>query len=195
MIKIENLHISFKDKKVLKGLNLTVPKNSVFGFIGKNGSGKTTTMKAILGLLTPNEGEVFVNDEKVEFGGTNTNKYIGYLPDVPEFYTFMTASEFLYFCAELTNMKKEDIKPRVEEMLALVGLENEKHQIKGFSRGMKQRLGIAQALLNKPKLLICDEPTSALDPVGRKEILYILKSLLLIHLLSKTLSIRNTFKA
>ena len=176
MIKIEDLHVSFKDKKVLKGLNLNVPEGSVFGFIGKNGAGKTTTMKAILGILTPQEGNICVNGERVLFGGANTNKYIGYLPDVPEFYSFMTAYEFLEFCAQITNMNKELMKPRILEMLKLVGLEDEKHQIKGFSRGMKQRLGIAQALLNKPKLLICDEPTSALDPIGRKQILDILKS-------------------
>ena len=176
MIKIKNLHISFKDKEVLKGIDLHVPKNSIYGFLGKNGAGKTTTMKTILGFLTPDDGEVIVNDEVVKFGGESTNKYIGYLPDVPEFYSYMTAREFLAFCAELTKINKEEIKPRVDEILKLVGLENEKHKIKGYSRGMKQRLGIAQALLNKPKLLICDEPTSALDPVGRKEILDTLKA-------------------
>ena len=176
MIKIKNLNISFKDKEVLKGIDLHVPKNSIYGFLGKNGAGKTTTMKTILGFLTPDDGEVIVNDEVVKFGGESTNKYIGYLPDVPEFYSYMTAREFLAFCAELTKINKEEIKPRVDEILKLVGLENEKHKIKGYSRGMKQRLGIAQALLNKPKLLICDEPTSALDPVGRKEILDTLKA-------------------
>ena len=176
MIKIEDLHLSFKDKKVLKGLNLNIPEGSIFGFIGKNGAGKTTTMKAILGILTPDSGSIYVNSEKVVFSGLNTNKYIGYLPDVPEFYSFMTAYELLKFCAEITGICKDEIKPRIEDMLKLVGLENEKHQIKGFSRGMKQRLGIAQALLNKPKLLICDEPTSALDPIGRKQILDILKN-------------------
>ena len=175
MIKINNLYIKFKDKEVLKGLNLNIHSNSVFGFIGKNGAGKTTTMKAILGLLIPDNGEIYVNNEKVIFGGVNTNKYIGYLPDVPEFYNFMTAYEFLSFCLELSNINKDEIKPRIIEMLKLVGLENENHKIKGYSRGMKQRLGIAQALLNKPKLLICDEPTSALDPIGRKQILDILK--------------------
>ena len=176
MIDIRNLYIKFGDKKVLNGINLHIPENSIFGFIGKNGAGKTTTMKAILGLLTPDDGKVYIKGEEVVFGGTNTNKNIGYLPDVPEFYSFLTTSEFLYFCAELTNIPKDEITPRIKEILKLVGLENEKHYIKGFSRGMKQRLGIAQALLNKPKLLICDEPTSALDPIGRKQILDILKS-------------------
>ena len=176
MLQIFDLSIKFKDKEVLKGLNLNVPTNSVFGFVGKNGAGKTTTMKIILGLLKPDNGKVYVNGEEVSYGYTHTNKYIGFLPDVPEFYSFMTAEEFLKFCAEITEIKKEEINNRIKEVLTLVGLENEKHKIKGFSRGMKQRLGIAQALLNKPKLLICDEPTSALDPIGRKEILDILKS-------------------
>ena len=176
MLQISDLSIKFKDKEVLKGLNLNVPSNSVFGFVGKNGAGKTTTMKIILGLLKPDNGKVYVNGEEVSYGYTQTNKYIGFLPDVPEFYSFMTAEEFLKFCAEITEIKKEEINNRIKEVLTLVGLENEKHKIKGFSRGMKQRLGIAQALLNKPKLLICDEPTSALDPIGRKEILDILKS-------------------
>lgn len=174
MLRIEGLCKRFGEKEVLRGLDLCVPKNSIFGFIGKNGSGKTTTMKTILGLIKADSGEIFVNGEKVVYGQTDTNKYIGYLPDVPEFYSFMTAKEYLYFCGEITGMDKAEIMVRTDELLKLVGLYNEKHRIKGFSRGMKQRLGIAQALLNKPKLLICDEPTSALDPIGRKEILDIL---------------------
>lgn len=174
MLKIENLKKRFGDKEVLKELSLTVPEKSIFGFIGKNGAGKTTTMKTILGLMKPNEGEIFVNGEKVVFGQTSTNQYIGYLPDVPEYYSFMTTTEYLHFCGEITGLSKAERTKRADELLALVGLKGETHRIKGFSRGMKQRLGIAQALLNKPKLLICDEPTSALDPVGRKEILDIL---------------------
>lgn len=177
LLNITNLHKRFGNKEVLKGLNLTVPQNSIFGFIGKNGAGKTTTMKTILGLIKPEEGAVKVDGKKVIYGKTKTNRHIGYLPDVPAFYSFMTAKEYLAFCGEIAGMDKAQIKTRSEELLSLVGLENERHRIKGFSRGMKQRLGIAQALLGHPKLLICDEPTSALDPVGRKEILDILKSI------------------
>lgn len=174
MLHIKNLNKSFGDKQVLKGLNLSVPEHSIFGFIGKNGAGKTTTMKTVLGLLKADEGEIVVNGEKVVYGQTSTNKFIGYLPDVPEFYKFMTAAEYLRFCGEITGMDKSESQRRCNELLDLVGLGDETHRIKGFSRGMKQRLGIAQALLNRPKLLICDEPTSALDPVGRKEVLDIL---------------------
>ena len=174
MLRITGLCKRFGDKEVLRGVDLAVPKHSIYGFIGKNGSGKTTTMKTVLGLLRPDAGEITVNGERVVYGQTATNRYIGYLPDVPEYYSFMTAEEYLRFCAEITDMDREEIDARVAELLALVGLANEGHRIKGYSRGMKQRLGIAQALLNKPKLLICDEPTSALDPVGRKEILDIL---------------------
>lgn len=174
ILRIENLEKSFGDKKVLRGVNLSVPPKKVFGFVGKNGAGKTTTMKLVLGLMTANAGEIFVNGEKVTYGNTKTNRFIGYLPDVPEYYSFMTPKEYLSFCGEITKMDKKEIRTRSEELLKLVGLGEEKHRIKGFSRGMKQRLGIAQALLNRPKLLICDEPTSALDPLGRKEILDIL---------------------
>ena len=176
MLRITGLQKRFGDKKVLNGLDLSVPEHSIFGFIGKNGAGKTTTMKMVLGLLMADAGEIMVNGDKVVYGQTFTNQYIGYLPDVPEFYPFMTAPEYLRFCGEISGMKKAENEKRCKELLELVGLGDETHRIKGFSRGMKQRLGIAQALLNRPKLLICDEPTSALDPVGRKEILDILLS-------------------
>ena len=177
ILNIRGLHKRFGDKEVLRGLDLCVPENSIFGFIGKNGSGKTTSMKTVLGLIKADSGEITVNGETVKYGQTATNRHIGYLPDVPAFYPFMTAAEYLRFCGDISGLSKEESENRCRELLALVGLEDENHRIKGFSRGMKQRLGIAQALLNQPKLLICDEPTSALDPVGRKEILDILSSL------------------
>ena len=176
ILTIKNLKKSFGEKEVLCGLDLSVPSNSIYGFVGRNGAGKTTTMKAVLGLLRADEGEILVVGEKVVFGQTATNRHIGYLPDVPEFYSFMTPREYLRLCGESLGMNGADIKKRSEELLELVGLADEKHRIRGFSRGMKQRLGIAQALLGSPKLLICDEPTSALDPIGRKEILDILFS-------------------
>lgn len=174
IVQITGLRKSFGDKTVLRGLELTVPEHSVFGFVGKNGAGKTTTMKILLGLVKADAGQVKICGETVTYGQTPTNRHIGYLPDVPEFYSYMTAREYLRYCGQITGMSPAEIENRTRELLRLVGLAGENHRIRGYSRGMKQRLGIAQALLNRPKLLICDEPTSALDPVGRKEILDIL---------------------
>lgn len=176
ILTIRGLKKSFGKKDVLCGLDLSVPEHSVFGFIGRNGAGKTTTMRAVLGLLKADAGEILVAGEKVVYGQTPTNRHIGYLPDVPEFYSFMTAREYLRLCGESLQLPQKEIVERSEELLTLVGLGDEKHRIKGYSRGMKQRLGIAQALLARPRLLICDEPTSALDPIGRKEILDLLLS-------------------
>jgi ABC-2 type transport system ATP-binding protein len=175
ILQIQNLSKSFGNNKIIDNLSFSVPEHSIFGFIGQNGAGKTTTMKMVLGLLKADNGSISVCGEKVSFGQTKTNQYIGYLPDVPEFYSYMRPREYLTLCGEVTGLTREKIKNRSEELLTLVGLHGVNKKIGGFSRGMKQRLGIAQALLNEPKLLICDEPTSALDPVGRKEILDILK--------------------
>ena len=173
-LKIENLHKSFGKNKIINGLSMSIPENTIFGFLGKNGAGKTTTMKMILGFLKKDEGSIKVFGEEVSFGQSKTNRFIGYLPDVPEFYVYMTAKEYLNLCGAITGLSKNEIKNKSEELLELVGLKDVNKRISGYSRGMKQRLGIAQALLNSPKLLICDEPTSALDPLGRKEILDII---------------------
>jgi ABC-2 type transport system ATP-binding protein len=174
VLELKNLEKSFGKLEVIKDLSFAVEEHSVFGFIGKNGAGKTTTMKMILGFLQPDAGEIYVNGERVAYGNSKTNRYIGYLPDVPEFYGYMSPKEYLRLCGEITGLPKEVTQARSKELLSMVGLENTNRRIRGFSRGMKQRLGIAQALLNEPRLLICDEPTSALDPIGRKEILDIL---------------------
>lgn len=174
VLEIKQLYKSFGNRKVLNGMDMVVPEHSIFGFVGQNGAGKTTTMKIVLGLLTSTSGNVTVCGEKVSYGETKTNRNIGYLPDVPEFYGYMNPMEYLKLCGEITGLSKTQISAKGEELLSLVGLADERRRINSFSRGMKQRLGIAQALLNEPKLLICDEPTSALDPIGRKEILDIL---------------------
>ena len=174
VLELHDVAKHFGSKEVLRGVTLAVPENCVFGFVGRNGAGKTTTMKTVLGLLRPDGGEIAVCGEKVTYGGARTNRFIGYLPDVPAFYGHLTAAEYVALCGRVTGMKTDDCRARTDELLRLVGLEEEHHRIRGFSRGMKQRLGIAQALINRPRLLICDEPTSALDPVGRKEILDIL---------------------
>ena len=173
-LKIENLHKSIGKNKIINGLSMSIPENTIFGFLGKNGAGKTTTMKMILGFLKKDEGSIKVFGEEVSFGQSKTNRFIGYLPDVPEFYGYMTAEEYLNLCGSITGLSKNEIENKSEELLELVGLRDVNKRISGYSRGMKQRLGIAQALLNSPKLLICDEPTSALDPLGRKDILDII---------------------
>ena len=164
VLTLRNLHKAFGRQKVLQGIDLTVPQHSIFGFIGKNGAGKTTTMKTILGLEKADAGELYIMQEPVVFGNTRTNRYIGYVSDVPEFYGFMTAREYLQLCAEISGLAAQKAKTRIDELLQLVGLsETGKKRCATFSREMKQRLAIAE------------EPTSALDPQGRKEILTILE--------------------
>lgn len=174
ILEVKNLKKSFNGHAVIRDLSFQVPEHSVFGFLGENGAGKTTTMKMILGLLQPDAGEIRIAGNRVSYGETKTNRMIGYLPDVPEFYNYMRAKEYLKLCGEVSGMPAKKILEKSGELLEIVGLKDVKQKIGGYSRGMKQRLGIAQALLNDPKLLLCDEPTSALDPVGRKEILDIL---------------------
>jgi ABC-2 type transport system ATP-binding protein len=175
ILNINRLSKNYGKSKVIDNIDLNVPEGSIFGFIGQNGAGKTTTMKMILGLLKSDTGEIKVCGETVSYGRTNTNRNVGYLPDVPEFYNYMKPIEYLALCGEIAKLSKSETRSRSNELLSLVGLDGVKRRIGGFSRGMKQRLGIAQALLSRPRLLICDEPTSALDPMGRKDILDILR--------------------
>lgn len=176
VLEVRDIRKSFGSKKVLQGVSFSVPENCIFGFIGRNGAGKTTTMRAVLGMLRTDGGEIEVLGERVSFGRPPAGGRVGFLPDVPEYYGYMNAGEYLTLCGSISGMDSKDIKNRSEELLTLVGLSGEKHRIKGYSRGMKQRLGIAQALMGRPDLLICDEPTSALDPVGRKDILDIISA-------------------
>lgn len=175
ILTIENLEMRFGDFTVLDGLDLSVPEHCIYGFLGQNGAGKTTTMKLILGLLKPAGGKITVCGEPVTYGETKTNRMVGYLPDVPAFYGYMSAMEYLTLCGRISGLNKTQTQKKSRELLELVGLSNGKKRIGGYSRGMKQRLGIAQALLSSPRLLICDEPTSALDPVGRSDVLSILE--------------------
>ena len=175
VLEVKNLVKAFAGQQVLGGLTMAVPEHSVYGFLGRNGAGKTTTMKIILGLLKADGGAVSVMGERVCYGNTPTNRYVGYLPDVPEFYPYMNAREYMELCADISGLEKKYARNRISGLLSMVELAAYKKRIGGYSRGMKQRLGIAQALLGEPSLLICDEPTSALDPAGRKEILDILK--------------------
>lgn len=177
VLAVEHLTKRFGNTPVLEDLTLSVPEHSVFGFIGRNGAGKTTTMKMIMGFLRPTSGTITVNGRPVVYGNARTNRDIGYLPDVPVFYDYMSPREYLRLCGHVVGLDAPTIHARSDELLELVGLEETAdRRIHGFSRGMRQRLGIAQALLNEPRLLICDEPTSALDPIGRRDILDILEA-------------------
>ena len=177
MLEIKNVSKAFGNFKAVDNVSFSVPENCIFGFIGANGAGKTTTMKMVLGLLAPDAGEIKICGEKVHFGATKTNRLVGYLSDVPEFYNYMRPREYMKLCGEIVGLTNSVIKTRTDDLLSLVGMADVKKKIGGFSRGMKQRLGMAQALIGEPRLLICDEPTSALDPIGRREILDILSQI------------------
>ena len=163
-------------KRALDAVDLVVPEGSIFGFLGPNGAGKTTMVRLLTGLAHPSGGSARVLGREVVSGGT-VGAAVGYLPDVPGFYDWMTGEEFLRFAGQLFGIAKPVLRARVEQLLDLSGLLEVRTRIGGYSRGMKQRLGIAQALINAPRLLILDEPTSALDPMGRKDILDMLASL------------------
>ena len=168
-IETDNLTKVFGAKTAVDHLNLRVPKGSIFGFLGPNGAGKTTTIRLLMGLALPTSGTASVLNEPLL--GKKYLKKVGFLPDVPNYYNWMRAEEFLIFCGELFGAEQRELRPWVKELLEITGLKGVKTKIGGYSRGMKQRLGIAQALINHPELVIMDEPTSALDPIGRKEVL------------------------
>jgi ABC-2 type transport system ATP-binding protein len=175
-IETVGLTKTYGQVRALDGLDLVVDEGSIFGFLGPNGAGKTTTVRLLTGLAHATTGEVKILGSGVRAGDT-VGAGIGYLPDVPGFYDWMTGDEFLRFAGSLFGIAKPQLQSRLEMLLDLAGLVDVKAKIGGYSRGMKQRLGIAQALINAPRLLILDEPTSALDPIGRKEVLEMLASL------------------
>jgi ABC-2 type transport system ATP-binding protein len=178
VLEIKGLTKQYRTVRAVDGLNLELARGGIFGFLGQNGAGKTTTLRMIANLARPTAGEITICGTRVVFGSCRTNASIGYLPDVPQFYDWMKPSEYLVLCARLMGMNRTDAERRSGELLGTVGLRDAaRRRIKGFSRGMKQRLGIAQALVHNPALLLMDEPTSALDPIGRKEVLDIVNDL------------------
>ena len=170
-IETQNLCKQFKHQKALDGVNLQIPEGSVFGLLGPNGAGKTTFLRIVMGFAKASEGDVLVNGKSIMLGKSDYKKNLGFLCDVPAFYGWMKAIDYLKFVAELSNVNKNFITERVSNLLKTAGLNDVNTPISGFSRGMKQRLGIAQALIHNPKIVLLDEPTSALDPIGRKEVL------------------------
>ncbi len=177
-IRCQGLTKRYGNIIALDELNLVVEKQSVFGFLGPNGAGKTTTIRLLTGLSLPSAGAAWVADEEVKADSQALRSKIGYLPDVPAFYEWMTGREFLYFVGELHRIPVQESTKRTDEILELVDLQEAAgRRIGGYSRGMKQRLGIAQALINQPEVLFMDEPTSALDPIGRRDVLLLIERL------------------
>ena len=167
----------YRETRALDGVDLAVPTGSVFGFLGPNGAGKTTTLRILTGLARATSGSASIFSHDVTTASSSARALVGFLPDVPGFYEWMTAEEFLRFAGGLFALDARVLAERVSALLDLAGLAGVRTRIGGYSRGMKQRLGVAQALINAPQLLMLDEPTSALDPIGRKEVLDMIASL------------------
>lgn len=177
-ISVKNLSKNFSSFTAVDDLSFEVTKNHVVGFLGPNGAGKTTALRMLVGLSKPSQGSITIADTPVVFGTSDANTKIGYLPELPSMYRWMTGFEYLSFVADIFGLKGEKKAEKIAELLNLVDLTEAKHKrISTFSGGMKQRLGIAQALLNDPEVLILDEPVSALDPLGRKEVLKVIEKL------------------
>ncbi|WP_274308765.1 ABC transporter ATP-binding protein [Solibacillus daqui] len=169
-IDVQNLSKQFGPKKVVDNVSFTLTPNKATALIGPNGAGKTTTLSMLAGLLKPTSGKIFMP------GVMDVRTAIGFLPQYPQFYSWLTALEYMEMFANLSGVDKRSVKEKCKKMLSFVGLEDAMHKkTVTFSGGMKQRLGIAQALIHEPKLLLLDEPVSALDPVGRREVMNLLK--------------------
>jgi len=174
MIRTEQLSKIFKvgfwlqKVQALKDLTLTVEKGEVFGFLGPNGAGKTTTIKILVGLIKPTSGRAFILGKPA--GDIEVLARIGFLPEQPIFYEYLSGEEFLNFCAKFFPLTEAEKKKRIDYLLNLVRLEGARRlPLRKFSKGMLQRIGLAQALIHNPELVILDEPMSGLDPIGRKE--------------------------
>jgi ABC-2 type transport system ATP-binding protein len=177
VIEIENLskdyEVGFLRKRrvrALDGLTLSVARGEVFGFLGGNGAGKSTTMKLLMRLIYPTEGRAQILGRDIE--DVSMHARIGYLPEHPYFYDYLTAREFLIYCAELFGHTRQDCRERAARLLSLVRLDAKSwdKQMRKFSKGMLQRVGLAQALVNDPEVVFLDEPMSGLDPIGRREV-------------------------
>jgi ABC-2 type transport system ATP-binding protein len=177
-IRCRSLSRRYGSIEALKPLDLDVPTGSIFGFLGRNGAGKTTTMRLLTGLARPTSGEAWIADTPVTGDDGAARTQFGYLPQEPAFYNWMTPRDYLNYVAAMFFLPDGERKRRIAEILELVGLEGAaRRTIGGFSGGMKQRLGVAQALIHRPPVLLLDEPTSALDPAGRYDVLTLIEGL------------------
>ena len=176
-IELRGLTKRFGDTLALDHVDLVVRPGVVFGFLGRNGAGKTTALRILSGLARPTAGTAHVLGHDVARASHAVRARIGFLPDVPGFYPWMTAREYLEFAGRLFGLEPATLVARADALLEMAGLASVTTRVGGFSRGMRQRLGIAQALVNAPSLLMLDEPTSALDPIGRREVLEMVASL------------------
>ncbi len=175
ILRCENLKKNFGQREILKGVSLKLMEGDILGFIGPNGAGKTTTIKLMSGLQSITSGKVFINGYDIETDFTKAIENVGTIVESPDLYMYMSGYDNLKLVA---NLYKNVDKQRIDEIVKLVGLENRiKDKVSKYSLGMRQRLGIAQAILHKPKLLILDEPTNGLDPEGIKEVKTLLKKL------------------
>ena len=183
ILKVDNLQVEYRTREMgqgtkhaVKGLNLSVMPGEVFGFLGPNGAGKTSTMNVLLGFVTPTSGNAFLFGVNVR--EPIARQRIGYLPELTYYYKFLTAEEILRFYAKIFGLCRKVAEQRIDAILKLVELEHaRKRPIRTYSKGMQQRVGLAQALINNPDLLILDEPTSGLDPVGRMKVREIIQRL------------------
>ena len=174
LLKASDLVKRFGNTNAVKGINFHIEEGRCVSLLGPNGAGKTTTLKMLSGLLEPTSGSIDFKGEKAK----DLRQFIGYLPQYPAFYNWMSGKEFLVFAGQLAKLNRKEAEKRSEELLERVGLTNaKKRKIGGYSGGMKQRLGLAQALIHRPKLLILDEPVSALDPLGRREVLDMMREI------------------
>jgi ABC-2 type transport system ATP-binding protein len=178
IINCEGVSKNYKDKKALDNVTFSIDGTGCVGFLGPNGAGKTTIIRILAGLASPTTGKVEVVGYDVSKDIKNIRKELGYCPQTPKFYNYMTGEEWMEWVGSMFNLDRRTIKTRSEELLKTCGIwEERKRKIGGYSGGMKQRLAIAQALINNPKLLILDEPVSALDPQGRYDVLNIIENL------------------
>lgn len=175
MLQVEKLVKNYKtgflgkEVTVLKGVSFSVEDGEIFGFVGPNGAGKTTTFKSILGFVNFTEGKITIMDRPSR--DVSVREGIGYLPENPYFYDYLTGEELLFYMGELHGINRRELRSRIDQLLERVSMEHaRKTQLRKYSKGMLQRIGIAQALINDPQFIILDEPMSGLDPIGRREI-------------------------